>query len=179
MYVRHGDKGKEAKLYEDAEYEDALNQLRTLEPGLTHQVFLSTEDPATVHYFTNSTRGWQTTYVDMPRKPNRYEVGGKVRHRPPLLQSAQPAQPRRPPFSNMMISQQHHHQHGTDRPWGSRVFLAHQQHLHSTTACRKKSNLAYMQENGFANEMLDGLLNLDLSLRCDGFVSGVSSNWAR
>jgi len=38
--------------------------------------------------------------------------------------------------------------------------------------------VAYMKEHGFANEMLDGLLNLDLAL-CDGFVSGVSSNWAR
>lgn len=46
-------------------------------------------------------------------------------------------------------------------------------------ACRKKSNVAYMREHGFANEMLDGLLNLDLSLQCDGFVSGISSNWAR
>lgn len=73
MFVRHGDKGKEAKLYEDAEYEDALNQLRTLDPSFTRQVFLSTDDPVTVQYFTNVTRGWMTTYVDMPRKPDRYE----------------------------------------------------------------------------------------------------------
>jgi len=44
---------------------------------------------------------------------------------------------------------------------------------------RKKSNVAYMKEHGFANEMLDGLLNLDLALQCDAFVGGVSSNWAR
>lgn len=73
VFVRHGDKGKEAKLYEDFQYEDALKQLHTLEPSLTRQVFLSTDDPVTVQYFTNVTRSWKTTYVDMPRKPDRYE----------------------------------------------------------------------------------------------------------
>jgi hypothetical protein len=37
-------------------------------------VFLSTEDPATVTYFTNASRGWSTSYVDMPRKPDRCAV---------------------------------------------------------------------------------------------------------
>jgi hypothetical protein len=31
---------------------------------------LSTEDPATVQYFTNVSKGWETSYVDMPRKPD-------------------------------------------------------------------------------------------------------------
>lgn len=44
---------------------------------------------------------------------------------------------------------------------------------------RKKNNVAYMKEHGFAEEMLDGLLNLDLALHCDGFVSSINSNWAR
>jgi hypothetical protein len=44
---------------------------------------------------------------------------------------------------------------------------------------RKKNNLVYMREHGFAEEMLDGLLNLDLALQCDGFVSSINSNWAR
>lgn len=44
---------------------------------------------------------------------------------------------------------------------------------------RKKNNVVYMQEHGFAEEMLDGLLNLDLALHCDGFVSSINSNWAR
>lgn len=71
MYVRHGDKHREAKVYEDADYEEALHHLRRLDPSLTRQVLLSTEDPVTVEYFANSRRGWSTTYVDMPRKPNR------------------------------------------------------------------------------------------------------------
>jgi hypothetical protein len=45
--------------------------------------------------------------------------------------------------------------------------------------CRKKNNIVYMKEHGFAEEMLDGLLNLDLALQCDGFVSSINSNWAR
>ncbi len=45
--------------------------------------------------------------------------------------------------------------------------------------CRKKNNVVYMKEHGFAEEMLDGLLNLDLALQCDGFVSSINSNWAR
>lgn len=36
-----------------------------------------------------------------------------------------------------------------------------------------------MKKHGFAEEMLDGLLNLDLALQCDGFVSSINSNWAR
>lgn len=44
---------------------------------------------------------------------------------------------------------------------------------------RTKSTLAYMQQHGYHEEVLDGLLNLDLALQCDGFVSSFTSNWAR
>lgn len=36
-----------------------------------------------------------------------------------------------------------------------------------------------MAEHGYSEEMLDCLLNLDLSLSCDGFVASFYSNWAR
>jgi hypothetical protein len=36
-----------------------------------------------------------------------------------------------------------------------------------------------MKQHGYHEELLDGLLNLDLALQCDGFVSSFSSNWAR
>lgn len=114
VYIRHGDKGTEAQVYEDSRYEEALVKLRSIDPSLTRQVFLSTEDPASVVYFTNATRNWGTSWVDMPRKPDR-----------------------------------------------------------------NKSNVVYMKEFGFAESMLDGLLNLDLAMHCDGFVSGFRSNWAR
>lgn len=68
LYVRHGDKGRESRVFDDAAYEDAVFRLRTMDKRLTRQIFLSTEDPATVRYFTNATRGWATTYVDMKRK---------------------------------------------------------------------------------------------------------------
>lgn len=71
LYIRHGDKHTEHQTYNDSEYESALEHLRQVDPSLTRQVFLSTEDPATVVYFTNATRNWSTTYVDMPRKPDR------------------------------------------------------------------------------------------------------------
>lgn len=78
LYIRHGDKHTEHQTYNDSEYESALEHLRRVDPSLTRQVFLSTEDPATVVYFTNATRNWSTTYVDMPRKPDRW---GAVRCR--------------------------------------------------------------------------------------------------
>jgi hypothetical protein len=71
VYVRHGDKHVETKLYDDSEYEAALIHLRQIDPRLTRQLFVSTEDPATVKYFTNATRNWSTSYVDMRRKPDR------------------------------------------------------------------------------------------------------------
>lgn len=44
---------------------------------------------------------------------------------------------------------------------------------------RTRSTHDYMKEHGFHEEVLDGLLNLDLALQCDGFVSSFASNWAR
>lgn len=44
---------------------------------------------------------------------------------------------------------------------------------------RNRPNLVYMQQHGYNEEFLDGLLNLDLALHCDGFVSSFLSNWAR
>lgn len=75
VYIRHGDKHTEHKTYNDSDYEEALIALRKVDPSLTRQVFLSTEDPATVTYFTNASRGWSTSYVDMPRKPDRCVFG--------------------------------------------------------------------------------------------------------
>lgn len=36
-----------------------------------------------------------------------------------------------------------------------------------------------MAENGISDEVLDGLLNLDLAMQCDGFVASFYSNWSR
>jgi hypothetical protein len=69
-FVRHGDKGSEATVFTDSAYEQAVVKLREIDPSLGRQIFLSTEDPATVQYFTDASRGWQTSYVDMPRKPD-------------------------------------------------------------------------------------------------------------
>lgn len=45
--------------------------------------------------------------------------------------------------------------------------------------CRRIANAEYMRQHGYAEEMLNGLLNLELALACDGFVSSIASNWAR
>lgn len=113
LYIRHGDKHTETPVYSDEQYEEAVNKLRSIDPRLTRQVFLSTEDAATVAYYRNASRAWTTTYVDMPMK----------------------------------------------------------------TA--SKSNLAYMAERGYHEEVLNGLLNLQLILECSGFVGSMYSNWAR
>lgn len=114
LYIRHGDKHVESQVFNDAEYERAVTQLRKINRSLTAQLFLSTEDPATVTYFMRSQRNWTTSYVDMPRKPDP-----------------------------------------------------------------KKSNLVYMEEHGHHEEFLDGLLNLQLTLECEGFVASIFSNWSR
>ena len=43
----------------------------------------------------------------------------------------------------------------------------------------QKSTVEYAQEIGPANEMLNGLINLDLALQCEGWVGTLSSNWCR
>jgi hypothetical protein len=113
LYVRHGDKHTETEVFSDQQYEEAVNKLRSIDPSLTRQVFLSTEDAATVAYYRNASRAWLITYVDMPMKTSN------------------------------------------------------------------KSNLAYMAETGYHEEMLNGLLNLQLILECSGFVGSMYSNWAR
>jgi hypothetical protein len=113
LYIRHGDKHTETKVFSDQQYESAVNSLRSIDQSLSRQLFLSTEDSATIAYYRNASHHWSTTYVDMPMK----------------------------------------------------------------TA--SKSNLAYMAENGYHEEMLNGLLNLQLILECDGFVGSILSNWAR
>lgn len=44
---------------------------------------------------------------------------------------------------------------------------------------RGKSNLMYMAEIGYYEEVLNGLHNLHLALHCDGFVGSIYSNWVR
>lgn len=68
LYVRHGDKAVEAKVWEDPAYDAAMQHLRQIDTSLTRQVFLSTEDPATVEYFTSPARNSNTTFVSMLRK---------------------------------------------------------------------------------------------------------------
>lgn len=113
LYVRHGDKIIEMPVFSDSEYENAVLNLTRINPSLTRQIFLSTEDPATVTFFMNAERNWTMSYVDMPRKPD-----------PKILM------------------------------------------------------VAYMRKHGFHEEFLDGLLNLELSMECDGFVGTGSSNWS-
>lgn len=114
LYIRHGDKHRENEIYSNEQYEMAVKKLRSIDGRLTKKLFLSTEDGETVAYFRNSSRGWSTTYVDMPMKndPN-------------------------------------------------------------------KTNLEYMAQHGFHEEMLNGLLNLQLILECGGFVGSIVSNWTR
>jgi hypothetical protein len=68
LYVRHGDKASETVVFEDPEYEVALQKLLHTDPRLGRGVFLSTEDPVTVQYFANARNGLTVTYVEMNRK---------------------------------------------------------------------------------------------------------------
>jgi hypothetical protein len=42
-----------------------------------------------------------------------------------------------------------------------------------------RSNLEYMAQHGYHEEMLNGLLNLQMILQCSGFVGSILSNWTR
>lgn len=66
LYVRHGDKSVESKVWDDVAYESAVTQLREIDSSLTRQVFLSTDDPTTVKYFTSRMQEWSTTFVERP-----------------------------------------------------------------------------------------------------------------
>lgn len=68
LYVRHGDKGNEAVVFEDAAYEAALHRLLATDPSLRNEVFLSTEDPVTVQYFSNASSWLSMSHVQMRRK---------------------------------------------------------------------------------------------------------------
>lgn len=68
LFVRHGDKASEAATHEDPAYEAAVHRLRAIDATLSTDVFLSTEDPHTIDYFTNASRGLPTSYVKMNRK---------------------------------------------------------------------------------------------------------------
>lgn len=68
LFVRHGDKASEAATHEDPAYEAAVHRLRAIDTTLSTDVFLSTEDPHTVDYFINASRGLPTSYVKMNRK---------------------------------------------------------------------------------------------------------------
>ncbi|KAG2486274.1 hypothetical protein HYH03_015098 [Edaphochlamys debaryana] len=81
IHVRHGDKGVEAETFEDKVYDITAAKVRALDPArFTDQLWLSTEDPATVEYFVNHTGSattgtgikWRTGYTaGVPRKPDR------------------------------------------------------------------------------------------------------------
>lgn len=68
LYIRHGDKGAEARVFEDPEYKTAVERLRAADTSLTRQLIVSTEDPASIEYFSNATNGFQAVFVDMQRK---------------------------------------------------------------------------------------------------------------
>jgi hypothetical protein len=64
MFVRHGDKVTEAKVWEDAAYDAAAQKLREIDTSLTRQLFLSTADPASIAYFNSTARNLRTTVLD-------------------------------------------------------------------------------------------------------------------
>ncbi|PNH11524.1 hypothetical protein TSOC_001588 [Tetrabaena socialis] len=117
IHVRHGDKGIEAEVFDNARYDKVAAGLRALDPvRFSDRVFVSTEDPDTVEYFANQTGGrWRASFTaGVPRKPDR-----------------------------------------------------------------SRTNLQYMAEIGYYEEMLNSLLNLELALECWGFVGSIYSNWVR
>ena len=73
-HIRHGDKWMEAAIVEDEYYMRAIEELWTLSKSqrkqLRREIFLSTEDPSSIDYFSNNT-SWTTLYTLVPRKPDR------------------------------------------------------------------------------------------------------------
>uniref|UniRef100_A0A383W9G6 Alpha-(1,6)-fucosyltransferase N- and catalytic domain-containing protein n=1 Tax=Tetradesmus obliquus TaxID=3088 RepID=A0A383W9G6_TETOB len=70
LYIRHGDKWDESPVFSDAEYEAVTKRLRQTDPALTNQLFLSTEDPVTIQYYSNTTNSsaaasWRTSYTEL------------------------------------------------------------------------------------------------------------------
>ena len=69
VHVRHGDKWKESELVDDARYIKLVEHLRAEasdELGLTHNIYLSTEDEETVRSFRQFA-GWNVSYTHVQR----------------------------------------------------------------------------------------------------------------
>ena len=116
VHVRHGDKWKESELIEDKQYLRVLEELIHREGerwALLRNVYLSTEDKATVDFF-RSLPHWDVSFT----KVQRY----------------------------------------TDK---------------------NITPMAFAEEIGRSNEMLNSLTSLDIALQCDAFVMTLSSNWCR
>lgn len=69
MHVRHGDKWKEMTLADDATYLKAVEELMAIDEqpkALKRNIFLSTEDAATVEFFSN-VKNWTTRWTNVSR----------------------------------------------------------------------------------------------------------------
>jgi hypothetical protein len=73
VHVRHGDKWVEAQVFDDSTYLDAVKDVAFKVPSLSKRIFVSTEDPETVKYFSNLlSDGWNVSYTKVPWKPDRW-----------------------------------------------------------------------------------------------------------
>jgi hypothetical protein len=57
-------------VFTDSQYEAITQRLRQTDPALTNQLFLSTEDPITIQYYSNVTNStaasrWRTSYTEL------------------------------------------------------------------------------------------------------------------
>ncbi|KAG0576738.1 hypothetical protein KC19_5G104100 [Ceratodon purpureus] len=67
VHVRHGDKWKENALADDATFLRSAEAMVKRDPeGLKHRIFLSTEDPKTVRWFSNLS-DWTVEYTNVSR----------------------------------------------------------------------------------------------------------------
>lgn len=69
VHVRHGDKWRESELVDDARYIKIVERLKAQasdELGLTHNIYLSTEDEGTVRSFQQFA-GWNVSYTHVQR----------------------------------------------------------------------------------------------------------------
>lgn len=76
VHVRHGDKWKESKLEDDATFLRAAEALlmHDIGPILQRRIFLSTEDPHTVHFFTQLSN-WRVQYTNVTRDASDPNTG--------------------------------------------------------------------------------------------------------
>ena len=71
VHVRHGDKHIEAQEIPNEAYEKEANYLRARFPDLlSSSIYLSTEDPGTVDFFTEA-RSWSVGFMLVERKPDK------------------------------------------------------------------------------------------------------------